>query len=176
MTTLNLRVHHPHCCGGRDSLSTQWSTNISSKVNLRHAIHFRVCLVHIWSHTPPIVGGAKTAQHTVWLECGVQGPLTRLQRTRLDRNWIHYFNLKSKWSFHPGYPGTKVARSLLRGKTPRQLIVQARNLIAVKRMWNTQDSQGQILHANPYVGVSRPRSWSHLPVLGAISWAFIAKY
>ena len=31
-------------------------------------------------------------------------------------------------------------------------------------------------HANPYVGVSRPRSWSHLPVLGAISWACIAKY
>ena len=30
--------------------------------------------------------------------------------------------------------------------------------------------------ANPYVGVSRPRSWSHLPILGAISWAFIAKY
>jgi len=31
-------------------------------------------------------------------------------------------------------------------------------------------------HANPYVGASRPRSWSHLPVLGAISWAFIATY
>ena len=30
-------------------------------------------------------------------------------------------------------------------------------------------------HKGPYVGVSRPRSWSHLPVLGAISWAFIAK-
>ena len=32
------------------------------------------------------------------------------------------------------------------------------------------------LHRRPYVGVSRPRSWSHLLVLGAISWAFIAKY
>ena len=31
-------------------------------------------------------------------------------------------------------------------------------------------------HKRPYVGASRPRSWSHLPVLGAISWAFIAKY
>ena len=31
-------------------------------------------------------------------------------------------------------------------------------------------------HANPYVGVSRVRSWSRLFVLGAISWAFIAKY
>ena len=30
-------------------------------------------------------------------------------------------------------------------------------------------------HKGPYVGVSRPRSWSHLPVLGAISWAFISK-
>ena len=32
------------------------------------------------------------------------------------------------------------------------------------------------VHKGPYVGVSRPRCWSHLPVLGAISWAFIAKY
>ena len=32
------------------------------------------------------------------------------------------------------------------------------------------------VHRRPYVGVSRPRSWSHLLVLGAISWAFIAKY
>jgi hypothetical protein len=32
-----------------------------------------------------------------------------------------------------------------------------------------------ITHKGPYVGVSRPRSWSHLPVLGAIPWAFISK-
>ena len=32
------------------------------------------------------------------------------------------------------------------------------------------------LHKRPCVGASRPRSWSHLPGLGAISWAFIAKY
>jgi len=30
-------------------------------------------------------------------------------------------------------------------------------------------------HGRPYVGASRPRSWSHLLVLGAISWVFIAK-
>ena len=30
-------------------------------------------------------------------------------------------------------------------------------------------------HKGPYVGASRLRSWSHLLVLGAISWAFIAK-
>ena len=33
----------------------------------------------------------------------------------------------------------------------------------------------QCYHKGPYVGVSRLRSWSHLFVLGAISWAFIAK-
>ena len=32
----------------------------------------------------------------------------------------------------------------------------------------------RICHRRPYVGASRPRYWSHLPVLGAISWAFIA--
>ena len=36
--------------------------------------------------------------------------------------------------------------------------------------------RGLVNHKRPYVGASRPRSWSHLSVLGAISWAFIAKY
>ena len=31
-------------------------------------------------------------------------------------------------------------------------------------------------HKGPYVGVSRVRSWSRVFVLGAILWAFIAKY
>ena len=38
-----------------------------------------------------------------------------------------------------------------------------------------QKAQNKV-HANPSVGVSRVRSWSRLFVLGAISWAFIAKY
>ena len=31
------------------------------------------------------------------------------------------------------------------------------------------------IHKRPFVGASRARSWSRLPVLGAILWAFMAK-
>jgi len=47
--------------------------------------------------------------------------------------------------------------------------------IPARSLANQGSDKGSI-HKRPYVGASRPGSWSHLPVAGAISWAFIAKY
>jgi hypothetical protein len=60
----------------------------------------------------------------------------------------------------------------------RQMLRVLRNCLGVRHRGKILKSKGWNAksHANPYVGVSRVRSWSRLFVLGAISWAFIAKY
>ena len=74
----------------------------------------------------------------------------------VERMWYTYETAKAR--FCPWLSGT----------SPKNL--SSRLLVARKGapLWG-------YTHAKPYVGVSRPRSWSHLLVLGAISWAFISK-
>ena len=52
-----------------------------------------------------------------------------------------------------------------------------RTISGVRLCWELEQPTGPNgpHHRRPFVVVSRPRSWSHLLVLGAISWAFIVK-